>query len=177
MDAVLDHGAKVAKAHGVKRSSHWGSLENWYKKRFGGVCPISGLSPVQIHHSFPFHDCLLAGRPELELALENLYSLYSGGVGGADEGHHLIVGHLGNFKSYNPYLKTCLKTWKGLTVVQIKALPRWKELAAKKPLSFIQMSPRQQIAFRAVLDRKFDPKKITLFDGKRFTRNGVIVKP
>jgi hypothetical protein len=177
MAEVLDHGAKVAKVHGVKRSPHWGSLENWFKKRFGEVCPISGLSPVQIHHAFPFHDCYLAGRPDLELALENLYALYSGGSGGADEGHHLIVGHLGNFKSYNPDLRACLKKWKGLTVAQIKALPKWKALVAKKPLSFPQMSPKQQIAFRAVLDRKFDPKKIAVFDGRKFIRNGVIVKP
>lgn len=158
------------------RSPHWGSLENWIKKHYGDVCEITGLSPVQIHHEFPFHDCILAGRPELELTLENLHRLYSGGHEAAN-GHHLIVGHLRDFRSYNPRLVHYLHKWKGLTTEQIQKLPEWKSMASRKPKSYSEMTPFLQDAFRQALDHRFPKDKITVFDGKVFRRNGVIVTP
>jgi hypothetical protein len=172
----IDFGAHAASERGLMRSPHWGTLENWIRSHYGDVCEVTGLGPVQIHHEYPFHDCILAGRPELELTLENLHRLYSGGHDAA-QGHHLIVGHLRDYRSYNPQLSDCIAKWKGMNVDQIQALPEWKTFSSAKPFSYPLMRPSQQAAFRANLAQRFPKNQITVFDGKVFRRNGVIVTP
>lgn len=172
-----DHGLAVATERGISaRSPHWGTLEHIVRKLRGDRCEISGRGPTQVHHGYPFHDCVLAGRPELELTLENLHLLYSG-ENHAEQGHHLIVGHLRNFRSYNPDLAGCIARWKGKDVQQIQALPEWQMMAHGKPRSYSELPPKDQAKFRRLLSRVFPPDKITVFDGRVFRRNGHIVTP
>lgn len=77
---------------GAMRSSMWSSVRKAYitKNPLCAVCEKKGtiLSPNQVHHKAPF-----SRSPELELKESNLITLC--------QRCHLLIGHLGSFKSYN----------------------------------------------------------------------------
>jgi len=177
MAKKVDHGAAVAALHGIKRSGDWRSLERWMKKYFGNVCQICGKGPVQIHHWYAFHDCVLAGRPELERTFENLTSLCETEKGKPTEDHHEICGHLCDFKSYDKDLVIQIPKWKGLPGSAIKEMDDWKALAAAKPLSYPSMGATDQSSFKATLDIVFPKDKIAVWDGKQFIKNGQVFVP
>lgn len=80
---------------GAKRSPEWARLSKAYKRKIG-VCEGCGYPHfLQVHHIIPFHI-----RPDLELESWNWIVL-------CEPPHrvrkcHLILGHLGDFKQYNP---------------------------------------------------------------------------
>jgi 5-methylcytosine-specific restriction protein A len=177
MGSKIDYGAAVAAEHGLARSHHWPSLEKWMKRYFGDACQICGKGPIQIHHWMPFHDCILAGRSELELTLENLTALCETEKDRPAEDHHVIAGHLCDFKSYNSNLLASIAAWKGLSGEAIKELNGWKLLAQAKPPSYPVMAPDVQAAFRATLDRILPTDQIAVWDGEKFMRNGAVFMP
>lgn len=78
-----------------KRSGHWQKVraEHLAKHPACEVCGHDG-EKVNVHHIRPFHL-----HPDLELDPKNLITLCE------DEGFvncHLFIGHLGNFKGWNP---------------------------------------------------------------------------
>ena len=78
----------------TKRSRQWPRVERAHLK-FEPCCAACGSRErVQVHHRLPFHL-----RPDLELAPANLITLCEPKGPG---GHHLSIGHLGNWKRYNP---------------------------------------------------------------------------
>lgn len=177
MAKKMDQGAAVAAEFGLKRSEHWPSLEKWMKKYFGNACQICGNGPIQVHHIMPFHDCVLAGRPELELTFENLAALCETEKGKPTEDHHLIAGHLEDFKSYDKDLKTMIPQWKGLPGSAVKEMDAWKALAAAKPLTYPKMGAPDQTSFKANLDVILPKDQIAVWDGKQFMKNGVVFVP
>lgn len=159
------------------RSAHWPHVEQM-KKRLQPLCQICGTPDcIQIHHVNPFEDAVDAGRPELELCLENLASLCETEAKESTQNCHLIVGHLGNFKSQNPILEVCLTRWKGLAGSVIQKRNDWIQLAAAKPLQFHEMPTADQQAYRANLDAVMPADKITVWDGQHWKRNGAILSP
>jgi 5-methylcytosine-specific restriction enzyme A len=80
---------------GAARSSQWPET----KKRFALIhpkkCAILNCKSkqVQLHHRRPFH-----ANPELENDFKNLIWLCEGLL---TKNHHLKIGHLEDFKSYN----------------------------------------------------------------------------
>lgn len=83
----------------VKRSSYWQTTRNQVvlANPFCLVCKIS--KNLQVHHLKPFHLW-----HELELDLSNLFVLC--------REHHHSVGHLYDWKSYNPEFLRDLKRFK-----------------------------------------------------------------
>jgi hypothetical protein len=71
------------------RSSGWEKVERDHKAAHPACCACGTLELVEVHHLWPFQY-----YPELELDERNLISLC--------RPHHLILGHLGDWKSFNP---------------------------------------------------------------------------
>ncbi len=92
------------KTQGKKRSSKWRKVRNAYKKKNPKCALCKGKVKVEIHHKKPFHLF-----PELELVKNNLISLCESGKYGIT--CHQLVGHLGNYKRYNPNVEIDVIIW------------------------------------------------------------------
>lgn len=96
--------AKGKHALRTKRSSQWPAVEKAYKAKHP-ACEICGRKHfIQVHHKQPFHL-----RPDLELDPDNLISL-------CEPPHrvfkcHLIFGHVGNFRLFNPTIGQDAPVW------------------------------------------------------------------
>lgn len=88
---------------GAARSPEWGEVRKEFLKEHP-ECAVCGrkasfLRPLNVHHKKPFNKF-----PEEELNKNNLITLCPD--------HHLFVGHLMNFKSFNVDVKTDAETWR-----------------------------------------------------------------
>lgn len=87
------------RALGHARSAHWPVVEKAHlaKEPFCRYC--GGQSKLQVHHVKPFHL-----HPEDELNPANLITLCEDSKDGVE--CHLHIGHLGNWKLFNPQVRT-----------------------------------------------------------------------
>ena len=91
------------------RSDEWPKVEKAFK-RMNPECYVCGKSKnVIVHHIKPFWLF-----PSLELNQTNLMTLCPD--------HHLLIGHLMDWKSYNEHAKLNAKEW----YIKIEGRPRWK---------------------------------------------------
>lgn len=80
------------------RSSEWNKVRKQFIKTHN-VCAVCGIQKdLQVHHIQPFHL-----YPELELDTKNLITLCISKYWGFN--CHLILGHAGNFRYENPWIK------------------------------------------------------------------------
>jgi hypothetical protein len=89
---------------GTLRSSQWPSVRAAHLKKNPKCALCEGTSKLEVHHIKPFHL-----SPELELEPTNLITLCEAGTNGII--CHMAFGHLGNYKSVNPTVKSDTKTW------------------------------------------------------------------
>lgn len=80
-----------------KRSSKWSTFRKSFLEKHNSCAACGGTEYLEAHHIEPFHE-----NPDLELDPNNLITLCD--KPGKDN-CHLNVGHLGNFKNKNPYVK------------------------------------------------------------------------
>lgn len=105
---IIKHLVDAAKGkHPIttRRSPEWPRVEREYREKHPN-CEICGRDKhIQVHHKQPFHL-----HPELELDPDNLISLCE--PPGRVFKCHLIFGHVGNFKLFNPKIATDAPYWK-----------------------------------------------------------------
>ena len=87
---------EITRALGAKRSNHWRTVRNAFIKKNPACAYCSGFLDLQVHHVQPFHI-----KPEKELDPDNLITLCEH----AGINCHLKIGHLNNWKSFNPDVK------------------------------------------------------------------------
>lgn len=150
-----DHGDDEAfRTIGQHRSTHWPKVEKAFRKLHPQcvACVVKSIKHVQIHHRFPFHYCVALGRPDLELDMRNLITLCEH-EGGPE--HHLLLGHLDDFKSSNLHVAEDAITFRGMSAAQIQADKRWitKEAARLKPLD--QMTAADKASFKKLMNATF----------------------
>ena len=147
-----DLGTSIALKYGLKRSPLWAGVQRAYlaKNELCVVC--SSNSTIQIHHIMPFHLCHLVYRGDLELDERNFISLCEE----TGNNHHLLLGHLGNFESYNQGGRESIlalgKSIPGLSEEAIKADQAWIQLMGSRPKPWEQWSHAEKLAFRQILD-------------------------
>lgn len=140
---------KKLRALGVERSGKWPRVRREFLK-LHPVCACCGRKTgLEVHHVVPFHLCILLGRPDLELDARNLMTLCE------TDQHHLLVGHLGSFDSYAPYVARDVRTFRGMTWAQIKADSRWKKRMAKRPKPWEKMTGADKSRLRDRVRRRF----------------------
>lgn len=120
-----DHGQRIAQMHGHARSPLWAGVAKAHRLLEPGcvVCGYKG-SKVQVHHIKPFHL-----NPLLELDPHNLITLCEA----RGREHHLLLGHLDNWESYNVHIREDAKRYHHKTEKQIRADPHWQKTILQRP--------------------------------------------
>ena len=172
----LDHGAAEAARHGVARSEHWPAVERAVREanpRCAACDPTASEAGVQIHHIFPFHYVVALGRPDLELDPRNLISLCETEHDKPAPDHHLLIGHLGNFKEGNLLVREdATGRYHALDEATIRGDAEWQaEEHAGRLKALDAMSDDEKRAFRARLDAELPP------DPALLARYGIAVAP
>lgn len=142
--------------HNVTRSPEWRSVE----KAFLSIQPTcmccGSRTGIQVHHIFPFHYCVLLGRPDLELDHRNLISLCESETADKGENHHLLLGHLDDFESSNLNVVEDVKVhFHKRTAAEIKASSKWQEELTKRLKPFGQMTDQDKEDFKKLMDSTF----------------------
>src|SRR5215470_6193908 len=93
----IDQGAAAAmKDSGFARSPAWERVARTFLNG-NTTCAACNRDNTQakleVHHMLPFHLCRLSQRPDLEFNPANLMTLC--------DIHHLYIGHLGDWQSFN----------------------------------------------------------------------------
>jgi len=86
--------ANTGKTHGVVRSPKWNAVRKKFLAAHPTCAVCGGKTKVEVHHIIPF-----SIDPSKELDEKNLISLCEG------RQHltcHLIIGHGGDYRDYNP---------------------------------------------------------------------------
>ena len=94
----IDHRGTVPS---VKRSGKWPKVEKAHLADHPGCAVCGATKQVNVHHVKPYHLF-----PELELEAGNLITLCCG-----EHDHHLLFGHLGDFKAFNPTVRADAEIW------------------------------------------------------------------
>jgi hypothetical protein len=107
-----------------------------YQVQYCNGAPNAGWQEAGIFPStrgmFPFHYVVLCERPDLELDPRNLITLC---IHHENE-HHVLLGHLDDYESYNPDVLAFVKNYSGLTSQQIRADQLWQKAVAGRPKHF-----------------------------------------
>ena len=156
-------GTQEAARHGIERSPKWPKVEKQFLKN-NPVCiaclPGQQSGGPQVHHVFPFHYCIALGRPDLELDPRNLLTLCETEEGKPGENHHLMLGHLGDFKEGNLKVREdATVNFKGKHLQEIKIDPKYKLAVANQKLKALdKMTDQEKKDLRALMDSTFPVK-------------------
>lgn len=120
-----DHDLETARKHGTERSSQWPHVEKEHlmHEPSCAACGYRGKG-LQVHHIKPFHL-----HPNLELDPRNLITLCE--IKGRN--HHLLLGHLDEWESYNVNIREDVKRYYGKSAASIKNDLNWQKAMAKRP--------------------------------------------
>ncbi|HTK10908.1 MAG TPA: HNH endonuclease signature motif containing protein [Ktedonobacteraceae bacterium] len=122
---VQDHGARIARTHGRERSPEWHRVakEHLLREPSCAACGYKGKK-LQVHHIKPFHL-----HPQLELDPQNLITLCAA----RGREHHLLLGHLDEWASYNEHIRVDVKRFYRKTAAQIRADLIWQKKLLQRP--------------------------------------------
>jgi len=137
----------------LRRSPKWPEVEKAFRAKYPQCASGVENAPLNVHHMFPFHYVVLCGRPDLELDPRNLMTLCTA----EDTEHHVLVGHLDDYESYNPQVMEFVQTYKGKAAADIRADVAWQKAHAGRPKHVDLMSQQEKDAFKTMLDGKFPP--------------------
>jgi 5-methylcytosine-specific restriction protein A len=141
---------------GLIRSSHWPNVEQTHRKLQPACVACGETQAINVHHIFPFHYCVSLGRPDLELDQRNLITLCETSKTRKTQDHHLLIGHMDNFKSSNlEVTEDASKTFKYMTADQIRANPLWLAKEVKKLKLLNDMSTQEKQDFTDLMNKTF----------------------
>ncbi len=145
-----DSGAVVAAYAGHARSPHFETVERDLRAQTGGVCVISGATiGTQLHHCYvPFEVARCFGRWELEFSPRNLKFLAQ--VRGNEK--HLIVGHLGDFQSFNFNLSADIHYFQGMLDDDIRNDESYKRAVKARPKALHNLSDIEKESLKKRID-------------------------
>lgn len=141
----------VHEALGLKRSDKWPEVERTFRLSHPN-CAACDSTAVQVHHVLPFHFAILLGRPDLELDPRNLITLCEAEKGKTANDHHLLLGHLDDFQSYNRNARQYALLYRGRTVAAIRADGGWRVAAGARPGPWASMTDQDKADLRALMD-------------------------
>ena len=98
IDDLLDVEDPGQAATGVQRSGKWPKVEKAHLKAHPACAVCGGKKALNVHHCLPYHL-----YPNKELDRRNLITLC--------RDHHLLFGHIGDFKGFNPLVRADAAIW------------------------------------------------------------------
>jgi len=153
MTRQLSADKAVFQKNGIERSPLWDKVAHAFLAAHPKCAACDATDGLNVHHQFPFHYVVACGRPDLELDPRNLVTLCTR----PGRQHHLLLGHLDDWESYNPVVNSFIKKFAGKSSADIHAAAVWNRAAGKRPKHLDQMTEAEKAAFKARLDRKFKP--------------------
>jgi hypothetical protein len=141
------------KQYGFERSGEWSKVRRTHlDKEPNCVYCVTANTPsfkkkLQVHHIIPFHLGKLLGRDDIELRDDNLVTLCED-----KDDHHLIVGHLNDFRSFNVKVREQIQLWKGATKLLIEADALYLKEKADRPADFKVLTVDEKTKLRAMID-------------------------
>ncbi len=156
----IDEGLKAAKSVGIMhRSQHWDETQKAHLKKYPTCAVCNATTSLQVHHIFPFEFCIQLGRADLELDERNLITLCQNEDGKHSNNHHLLIGHLDDFKSFNiDVRKDASVFFNGMTDEEIKISSVWKQKHNNRPMHLINMTIDERKQLRVLMDTKMPLK-------------------
>jgi hypothetical protein len=144
------------KRHGIERSSEWPKIEKSFllHNPYCVACKTTHFH-CQVHHVFPFHYCILLGRPDLELDPRNLITLCETTHFVAADNHHILLGHCDDFRSGNLRVREDVKTFYGMNLHSIKLDQRWQDRCKEKLKPWDEMSDQDKQEFKELMDKTY----------------------
>jgi len=137
----------------LERSPKWDEVEKAFRAKNPKCVACGENQQLNVHHMYPFHYVVLCGRPDLELDPRNLLTLCTR----EDREHHLLLGHLDDYESYNPAVEKFVQTYQSESTTQIRGDSNWQAARDGKPKHVEQMSQQDKDDFKKMLDGKFPP--------------------
>jgi len=125
MRRIADHGAHIASKYGLARSPEWHRVAREHRLREPAcvACGYKGKH-LQVHHIKPFHL-----HPHLELDPQNLITLCEA----RGREHHLLLGHLDAWNSYNEHVRADAKHFHRKSAAQIRSDLHWQKKMQQRP--------------------------------------------
>ncbi len=109
---------------------------------------------MQVHHIIPFHLCSLADRKDLELDERVLMTLCDETV----NSHHLLLGHLKDWKSYNLDVRQDAPgQFYNMAKQDILKNLAWLELEKKRPNISIPLTDAEKAELQQLMDQLYGP--------------------
>ena len=90
---------------GARRSAQWPHVRDVHLITHNRCACCGGTAKLRVHHIEPFHAC-----PDKELDPNNLITLCEAKRYGVN--CHLLIGHLGNWRKFNPLARMDAARWK-----------------------------------------------------------------
>ena len=148
---------------GIERSPLWTAVEQAFRKQHPQCAACGQTGQLNVHHEFPFHYVVALGRYDLELDDRNLITLCEPEA----KEHHLLLGHLDDWQSYNPDWRRFVKKFAAKSAPEIRTEAAFHAAAAKKPKHLENMSDGEQAALLAKLNRKFPINPVIMAKAKK----------
>jgi len=138
------------------RSPHWSHARAVFL-HLKPYCEVCGRKApdveVEVHHEIPVNYLVdpVVDRPDLELDPR----IMSGLCTAADCQGHYLVGHLGDWHSYNPELARFLAWTADLKRDQIVGLRQWQSFRLCRPKHVGAMTVEEKLRLRDMLNQRF----------------------
>lgn len=132
----------------LPRSPHWPTRERSHlliQPRCLVCLRDDSETNLTVHHRYPFAYLVGMERPDLELDERNLFTIC--------DDHHLTVGHLNYFGSYNPRFEHFVAMCRGLTLPQIRSAHEFVSAVQSRPKPFAKMDYWERSALLTEINR------------------------
>jgi 5-methylcytosine-specific restriction protein A len=146
--------------HEAYRNPEWPKFRDAYLKTHPKCAVCGATDDLQIHHIYPVSFIYKVGREDLELNFDNYMTLCETEHDHPGENHHLLIGHLGSFKSRNINVVADTAKFKSNphTEAAIEADSGWSSEKANRPAPAEEMTQQQIDALKEELLTKFGAK-------------------
>ena len=155
----IDVGLLVAQTVGIlERSPKWNAVQKAHLKK-QPYCVACGkdvlyTSGLQVHHIIPYHICIELGRPDLELDERNLITLCQTEENVTTQNHHLLLGHLNDWESFNKaVIADSKKIFYKQNSAQIKLNTTWLKKCFKKPKRLNDMTTQEKATLKTYINK------------------------
>ncbi len=161
--AVNKEGILIESEYDFERSVEWKNLAKAHLQThpFCLACGCKSVSGyLSVHHKYPYQLCNAVGRADLVFDERNLITLCDGR--GSEE-HHLLLGHLGDWASFNPEAITdATTTFFQKKSAFIRSNELWITKSKNKPNCLEKMSEMEINALKIKLDLVYPIKSVEI---------------
>lgn len=155
---LVDHGEIEGIRHNFSRRPEVIEVQHQHLKLHPQCAACGVTDACQAHHVIPYHYCEALGRADLSSDPRNFITLCETEKGLPEQNHHLLLGHLGDFKEGNLSVVADAQRYHGETKVQLSEDAAWlAERKSGRLKALDLMTDQEKADLRALMDRVMPP--------------------